>query len=193
MDVRVVAATNRDLEAAVKQGGFREDLYFRLNVVPIEVPPLRNRKSDVPLLIRHFLSDLKKGPQEFVVAPGIYDRLMKYDWPGNVRELRNLVERAVVLDSPDLLGQVGSKLSQIPEPDPPPMTENPWMFDEQITYKEAKQSVLDTFEQKFFEQRLRQNKGNVSRTAETLGMHRKNLQEKLDRLGINPKEVPDSE
>ncbi|MCA9446491.1 MAG: sigma-54-dependent Fis family transcriptional regulator, partial [Candidatus Omnitrophica bacterium] len=193
VDVRVVAATNRDLEAAVKEGTFREDLYFRLNVVPLEVPPLRDRKSDVPLLVRHFMNDLKKTPEEFFVPPSIYDRLMKYDWPGNVRELRNLVERAVVLDSPELLGQIGSKLSQVPEPAPVVQAEEPWLGDDQITYKEAKQAVLDRFERKFFEHRLRQNRGNVSRTAETLGMHRKNLQEKLDRLGINPKEVTEDQ
>lgn len=193
VDVRVVAATNRNLEAAVREGKFREDLYFRLNVVPIEAPPLRDRKSDIPLLVNHFLGELKKDSKEFFIPPSVYDRLMKYDWPGTVRELRNLVERAVVLDSPELLGAVGSKLSQTPEPPPSPSILEAWMADDQASYKDAKQAVLDAFETKFFAHRLRLHRGNVSRTAETLGMHRKNLQEKLDRLGINPRDAVEEE
>ncbi|MDH3214325.1 MAG: sigma 54-interacting transcriptional regulator, partial [Myxococcales bacterium] len=100
VDIRIIAATNNDLEAMVRAGRFREDLWFRLNVFPIEVPPLRDRKGDLPALLQHFIerkaSELKIGetPQ---LAPGAIDRLMAYDWPGNVRELENLVERAMIL------------------------------------------------------------------------------------------------
>ena len=100
VDVRIVSATNRDLETLVKKGQFREDLYFRLNVFPILVPPLRVRRNDIPLLVHHFI---QKKAHEMVLsdipttAPGEIDRLMQYDWPGNVRELENAVERAIIL------------------------------------------------------------------------------------------------
>jgi DNA-binding NtrC family response regulator len=193
VDVRVVAATNRNLEEAVKSGRFREDLFFRLNVVPILVPPLRHHSSDVPILIAHFLKKHGKGPENFPIPPGIYERLMKYEWPGNVRELHNLVERAVVLDSPELLGQVGTSLSPPPEIPVGHLLDDALFGDESLTYKEAKQKVLDDFERKFFGSWLARCKGNVSKTAESLGMHRKNLQEKLDRLELNPRERGDSQ
>jgi len=188
VDVRVVAATNRNLEEEVRAGHFREDLYFRLNVVPIQVPPLRDRPSDIPMLISHFLSDLGRSAEEFPMSPTLYDRLSKYEWPGNVRELRNLVERAVVLDAPELLGQVGTSISPPPEQVDSESAESFWIENEDVTYKDAKQRVLTRFETRFFKAVLKRNRGNVSQTADSLGMHRKNLQEKLDRLGINPKE-----
>jgi two-component system NtrC family response regulator/two-component system response regulator HydG len=99
VDVRVVAATNRDLEAEVKAGRFREDLYYRLNVVSVVLPPLRKRKTDVPALVQHFLERYGQmhGKQMKGLAPGTLNVLLAYDWPGNVRELGNVVERAVVL------------------------------------------------------------------------------------------------
>jgi DNA-binding NtrC family response regulator len=193
VDVRVVAATNRNLEIAVKTGQFREDLYYRLNVVPIQVPPLRNHPSDIPILVAHFLKDLGKEPSEFPLSPQIQDRLSKYEWPGNIRELRNLVERAVVLDAPELLGQVGASLAPSPETPNIESEEDIWLFDEKTPYKDAKQHVIDQFERKFFKRALERNNGNVSRTAEALTMHRKNLQEKLERLGLNPKEFAESD
>jgi formate hydrogenlyase transcriptional activator len=99
VDVRVMAATNRDLGEAVRSGRFRADLYYRLNVFPIEVPPLRDRRSDIPQLVMFFLADLSKklGKRVDAVSPRTLDRLTQYPWPGNVRELRNVLERAVVL------------------------------------------------------------------------------------------------
>jgi DNA-binding NtrC family response regulator len=192
VDVRVVAATNRKLEQEVKAGNFREDLYYRLNVVPLEIPPLRDRASDIPHLVAHFLRNQKRTPENFVIPTWIQDRLMKYDWPGNVRELRNVVERAVVLDAPELLGQVGASLSPPPEIPEPKTEDLRFDFDEEMPYKDAKQKVVDAFEKEFFTKALQRFGGNVSRTAESLGMHRKNLQEKLDRLEINPKEYSKS-
>jgi len=192
VDVRVVAATNRVLEQEVKRGNFREDLYYRLNVVPIQTPPLRDHPSDIPLLIAHFLIDLGKDPEEFTLSPEIQSRLMKYEWPGNVRELRNLVERAVVLGMPELLGQVGANLAPPPEILGPEKGNESWLVDADLTYKEAKQQVVDDFERRFFKLALKRHGGNVSRTAESLAMHRKNLQEKLDRLDLNPKDIDGS-
>jgi DNA-binding NtrC family response regulator len=192
VDVRVVAATNRNLGERVKSGHFREDLFFRLNVVPILVPPLRNHPTDIPILVAHFLKEHGKTPDNFHIPPEVTESMMKYEWPGNVRELRNLVERAVVLDAPELMGQIGTSLSPSPEMIERRSVDDAWLDDESVTYKEAKQKVLDDFERKFFGNCLRRNCGNVSRAADALGMHRKNLQEKLDRLGLNPKELGDS-
>ena len=105
VDVRVIAATNRDLEEAVRAGRFRSDLFYRLNVFPIQVPPLRERRSDIPLLVMFFLSRFAKklGKKVEAVPQGIMDLLTAYDWPGNIRELQNLIERAVVLSQGPVL------------------------------------------------------------------------------------------
>jgi transcriptional regulator with GAF, ATPase, and Fis domain len=99
IDARVIAATNRDLQKAIRNGDFREDLYYRLNVFPIEVPPLRERKEDIPLLVRHFISkySAKTGKQFKETSQKVMDRLMDYNWPGNIRELENIIERAVIV------------------------------------------------------------------------------------------------
>ncbi len=97
VDVRVIAATNRDLETAMRQGEFREDLYYRLNVVTLNLPPLRERRRDVPLLVEHFLAKYAEELGEHGVAPEALDRLVGHDWPGNVRELENVIQRAMVL------------------------------------------------------------------------------------------------
>ena len=117
VDVRWVAATNRDLAAEVKAGKFREDLYYRLNVVAVTLPPLRRRKSDVPLLVTHFIEKYAQAYGKDVkgLAPGTLDALLAYDWPGNVRELENAVERAVVL----------TKSTQLTADDLPPTLRGP--------------------------------------------------------------------
>jgi transcriptional regulator with GAF, ATPase, and Fis domain len=99
IDARVIAATNRDLQKAIRNGDFREDLYYRLNVFPIEVPPLRERKEDIPLLVRHFINkySAKTGKQIKETSQKVMDRLMEYNWPGNIRELENIIERAVII------------------------------------------------------------------------------------------------
>jgi transcriptional regulator with GAF, ATPase, and Fis domain len=102
VNVRIIAATHRDLQKMVKQGSFREDLWFRLNVFPIEIPPLRDRKADIPALVQHFI--LRKSrelnlPLQQALAPGTLDKMMQYHWPGNVRELQNLIERALIVSA----------------------------------------------------------------------------------------------
>ncbi|RME47480.1 MAG: sigma-54-dependent Fis family transcriptional regulator [Deltaproteobacteria bacterium] len=103
VDVRIIAATSQDLEARIQEGTFREDLFYRLNVLPIQVPPLRERKSDIPLLVNHFIAKVRRMMEDdeqgepFKIEPAVFDRLTAYDWPGNVRELENCIERAVVL------------------------------------------------------------------------------------------------
>jgi DNA-binding NtrC family response regulator len=189
VDVRIIAATNVDLKARVKEGIFREDLYYRLNVVPITLPPLRNRRDDIPLLLRHFLETRYHANEEVVKSLLDEDKLRAlshYRWPGNVRELENIIERAVVLGTTDLAGLMGVP----PAPSSAKTTESSAKemdFDEH-SYRDAKQSVLESFERRFFTRLLKKSRGNVSRAAEMCRMHRKNLHTKLVELQINPRE-----
>ncbi len=171
VDVRVVAATNKNLEELVKQGKFREDLFYRLNVVRIEVPPLRERKDDIPLLIAHFLKEFEAEAKDLgKTITGVDSRarsaLYKYDWPGNIRELRNCMESAVVMCS-------GGEITL----DDLPPTISKATAAENITIPAG--STLEEAEKIVIEQTLAANKGNKSKTAELLGIGRKTLQRKL--------------
>lgn len=171
VDVRVVAATNKNLEELVKQGKFREDLFYRLNVVRIEVPPLRERKDDIPLLIAHFLKEFEAEAKDLgKTITGVDNRarsaLYKYDWPGNIRELRNCIESAVVMCS-------GGEITL----DDLPPTISKATSAESITIPAG--STLEEAEKIVIEQTLAANKGNKSKTAELLGIGRKTLQRKL--------------
>lgn len=171
VDVRVVAATNKNLEELVKQGKFREDLFYRLNVVRIEVPPLRERKDDIPLLIAHFLKEFEAEAKDLgKTITGVDSRarsaLYKYDWPGNIRELRNCIESAVVMCS-------GGEITL----DDLPPTISKATAAENITIPAG--STLEEAEKIVIEQTLAANKGNKSKTAELLGIGRKTLQRKL--------------
>jgi two-component system nitrogen regulation response regulator NtrX len=175
VDVRVIAATNKDLLKASREGAFREDLYYRLNVVPITVPPLRERSSDIPLLVEHFLRDsareLGQAPKK--VARSAMERLREYSWPGNVRELKNLVERMVILSAGPTI-----EVSDLPDFAPAEKAEG--RFFDIDTYPDFK----DATEKEFFERKLRLYNHNVSKTARRLGMQRSNLYKKLEKYGI---------
>ncbi len=175
VDVRVVAATNKDLLKASREGSFREDLFYRLNVVPITVPPLRERASDIPLLVEHFLQqtarELGQAPKK--MSRGALDALREYAWPGNVRELKNLVERLVIL-SPGRSIEV----KDLPALAPVERAEGRY-FD-----IEAYAEFKDVVEKEFFERKLRVYNHNVSKTARRLGMQRSNLYKKLEKYGI---------
>jgi two-component system nitrogen regulation response regulator NtrX len=175
VDVRVIAATNKDLLKASREGSFREDLFYRLNVVPITVPPLRERASDIPLLVEHFLqqtaSELGQAPRK--VSRAAMERLQEYAWPGNVRELKNLVERMVILSSGP-----GIEVSDLPDLAVAEKSEGRY-FDIG-TYVEFKDAV----EKEFLERKLRLFNHNVSKTARRLGMQRSNLYKKLEKYGI---------
>jgi DNA-binding NtrC family response regulator len=171
-DVRIVAATNKDLKAEIEKGTFREDLYFRLNVVNIHVPPLRERKEDLPLLITSFLREF--AAENGKPVEGVDDKaraaLYGYDWPGNVRELRNCIESAVVM----------SKGPVITEGDLPPTirdnNDDGWI-------RIPLGSTLDEAEKIIIRDTLSAQKGNKSRAAETLGIGRKTLHRKLAEWG----------
>ncbi|MEX1232797.1 MAG: sigma-54 dependent transcriptional regulator, partial [Planctomycetaceae bacterium] len=176
VDVRVVAATNRDLEQAVEEGKFRKDLYFRLHVVEIAVPPLREHKTDIPRLVRYFVERFAKKSGQ--VIRGISDKAMEmlsaYDWPGNIRELQNAVERAVVLCSSDIIQVSDIHLSTLGSSDPAsvPGVASPG------GYREA---PLDVIEQEHILTTLQLTNGNKTRAAQILGIERSTLDRKLKR------------
>jgi DNA-binding NtrC family response regulator len=189
VDVRIIAATNQDLEAKVGAGTFREDLYYRLNVVPIVLPSLRERPEDLPLLIEHFLATvatrLKREPK--TLAAEAYRTLLACEWKGNVRELEHAIEQAVVLASgaeiqvDDLPAPVRGGLAA---PSPAGVsTAAPG--DGPVSFKEAKQRVIESFERQFIIEALERHRGNISKAAEELGMYRQHLQLKLSEYGID--------
>lgn len=183
VDVRVIAATNKDLEEEIRLGHFREDLYYRLNVLPFHVPPLRERREDIPRLVLHFLEYFcsKEGRETKAIAPAALTTLQAYSWPGNVRELKNIVERLVIM-TPD---------SSIQETHLPPSmrskraapTESRGLGLTGVdasNFKEAKEE----FEKEFILAKLEENDWNISRTAEAIDIERSNLHRKIKSFGI---------
>src|SRR5450631_4210888 len=181
VDVRVIASTNKDLEEEIAKGNFREDLFYRLNVVPFVVPPLRERKEDIPLFARHFLKEFAaaygRRPRE--ITDDAIDTLMRYSWPGNVRELRNVIERIVIMNPTTtrfdrkhltpLVHREGSRRS---------------VNGEFSTLHQARAA----YERDYILKKLDESHGNVSRTAEVLGLERSHLYRKMKSLGIAAKE-----
>jgi DNA-binding NtrC family response regulator len=187
VDVRVVAATNQDLATAIREKRFREDLFYRLNVIQIETPPLRARKSDVPLLVQHFLKRLheEKGAGPCTIAPQALARLAAHDWPGNVRELENTMERLVVLKGtgeigledlpPALRAESAGASASAATPKLPP---------EGLSLSEA----VDRFESELIRQALEQTHWNKNQAAKLLGTNRTTLLEKIKKRGLAPEE-----
>jgi DNA-binding NtrC family response regulator len=210
IDVRVISATNRDLQAAVNAEKFRADLFYRLRVVQLDLPPLRERREDIPLLAEHFLKSYAAKYQLKCTAlsPAALKRLVAYDWPGNVRELRNAIERSAVLaDGPVLQAEdlppeltvasqanataakpadIFQRTNAVEAADVLPI---PYLTD----FREARRE----FERAYIERVLNETGGNVTRAAERVGMHRQSLQQKLKDLGLTRRfvlndETPDS-
>ncbi|HEX9082821.1 MAG TPA: sigma-54 dependent transcriptional regulator, partial [Holophagaceae bacterium] len=182
VDVRVITATNKDLAGEIAKGRFREDLYFRLAVIPLRVPPLRERPEDIIPLAEAFISRIARqyGRPPKRLGPDAKDTLLRHDWPGNVRELKNLMERAVILGrGPELrtsdLGPLAVR--HLAEPDP-------FSFPEFPSLKEAR----DWFEGQYLQRELKLQNGNMTRVAERVGMDRSNLYKRLKALGIEPRE-----
>jgi two-component system, NtrC family, nitrogen regulation response regulator NtrX len=177
VDVRVIAASNRDLPAVIAQGGFREDLFYRLNVIPIEVPPLRHRRDDVPALIEHFIAvfSAENGKRLKTMSPEALAYFLAYDWPGNVRELRNMVERLVIMTMGDVIGP-----DDLPAPLRPKGAAGG--SEGQRSLKDAR----DGFERAYILAELRANDWNMTRTADRLGIERSHLYRKIKQYGITP-------
>ncbi|MGA9525061.1 MAG: sigma-54 dependent transcriptional regulator, partial [Myxococcaceae bacterium] len=176
VNVRVIAATHRNLRAEVEKGTFRRDLYFRLNVVPVHVPPLRERTEDLPVLTHAILGQLQRT--DFEVSEELLERFRAYHWPGNVRELRNVIERAV--------SGGGSEL----EPDPawsgdgqqPAPSANAGLAD--LPFKEAKDRLVEGFTREYLETLFRKHGGNVSAVARAAGIARNHVYNLLTRYGL---------
>ena len=181
VDVRVIAATNKDLEEEIKEGNFREDLYFRLNVLPFVVPPLRDRKDDIQRLTKHFLQYFcsKESREIKSISSEALEALIQYDWPGNVRELKNLIERLVIM-TPSQVIRVADLPQAINPSQKRPVPSAPLVADLPDSYREAK----ELFEKQFLLKKLQKHKWNISRTAEEIGLERSNLHRKIKAYGI---------
>lgn len=180
-DVRVLAATNKDLEKEMEEGRFRQDLYYRLNVIPLRVPPLRERKEDIPLLVSHFLGELamKEGETEKSMTEDALAVLMEHNWPGNVRELKNVIERLVIMTPSDVIS--GSDIPPIVKGSQDVAWDDSWYAVN--SYRQAKMN----FEKRYLAKKLREYEGNVSRTAEAIGLERSNLHRKIKSYGLEVK------
>jgi two-component system nitrogen regulation response regulator NtrX len=185
VDVRVIAATNKDLEKEIEAGSFRDDLYFRLNVIPFHVPPLRERREDIPVLARHFVEVLsaEHGRRPKPLAPEAMEALARLPWPGNVRELRNIIERLVIMAPGDRIERQhlpSSLLESLPGgADESSVTV-------ESTTARSLAAAREEFERQFILRRYRECGGNMSRTAEALGVERSNLYRKMKGYGLLP-------
>jgi DNA-binding NtrC family response regulator len=175
IDVRVIAATNQDLRAALEQGSFREDLYYRLNVVPINIPPLRTRKADIPFLAQHFLARLgpECGSRVTSLTDAALQKLMEYHWPGNVRELENVIERSLVMSTGVVLDADDIKMESVPR-------HNPQGTSAQL----PEGTTLDEYEQQIIRDALSRAGGNKSQAARLLGLTRNALRYRLSQMGL---------
>jgi two-component system nitrogen regulation response regulator NtrX len=189
VDVRVIAATNKNLEEEIRAGRFREDLYFRLNVIPFHVPPLRERREDVPLLARHFVEVLsaEHGHRPRTIAPEVLEVLAELPWPGNVRELRNSIERLVIMtpgERIELRHLPASLVEALPAGASPAARAAP----EQPEPPElgTLATAREDFERRYILKKYRESGGNMSRTAEALGVERSNLYRKMKSYGLLP-------
>src|SRR5882672_3024746 len=179
VDVRVIAASNRDLPALIRDGRFREDLYYRLNVIPIEVPPLRVRTEDIPLLVDHFIRSFsaENGKRVKTLSGEALAYFLAYEWPGNVRELRNMVERLVIMAPHDVI-----EADDLPAPLRPKERWSEGGEARERTLREAR----DGFERAYILAELRANDWNMTRTSERLGIERSHLYRKIKAYGIAP-------
>jgi two-component system nitrogen regulation response regulator NtrX len=180
VDVRVIASTNKDLEEEISRGNFREDLFYRLNVIPFSVPPLRERKEDIPLLARYFLKEFagRYGRRPREVTDDAVETLMRYSWPGNVRELRNVIERIVIMN-PTAIRFDRKHLPPLVYRDGSRRTTGDFQ-----TLHQARAA----YERDYILKKLDDNHGNISRTAEVLGLERSHLYRKMRTLGISIRE-----
>jgi DNA-binding NtrC family response regulator len=189
VDLRVIAATRKDLRSEVEKGKFREDLYFRLNVVPIVAPALRDRRDDIPLLVDHFLSSMAPpGEEPRTLSEATLAALMGHDWPGNVRELRNVIERALALgsDPGHLVAPLGDHPLTIGGARAPAES---FAFQAGVSFRDHKERWNEQFERRYLEWLLKRADGNISKAARDADMDRKYLHKLLKKYGIDAGEV----
>ena len=182
VDVRVIAATHKDLHRAMKERLFREDLFYRLNVVPIKLPPLRERLDDVPFLAAHFLNKYSAKNQKRIssMSPEALSALIRYSYPGNVRELENIIERAVIMEKGDTLGRIDLRQTGTGETFDFPSAQS----GELQPFRKTKTHLIERFEKDYFTQMLKLYNGNMSKAAHHAGIDIKNFHEKMARYGL---------
>jgi two-component system nitrogen regulation response regulator NtrX len=179
VDVRVIASTNKDLEEEIAKGNFREDLFYRLNVVPFFVPPLRERKQDIPLLVREFLAEFGRqyGRPRMEIGAEALEALDRYHWPGNVRELKNVIERVLILNP---------RVLRIERKHLPPLTHKTGSRSTQDF--STLQQARDAYEREYIQKKIEEARNNISHAAELLGLERSHLYRKMKALGIAARE-----
>ncbi len=179
-DVRVLAATNKDLEREMEEGRFRQDLYYRLHVIPLTVPPLRERKEDIPLLVNHFIREfsLEEEGRQKTVTDDALEILMVHDWPGNVRELKNIVERLIIMTAAGVIDA---------QDIPPLIRENRKMdhIDMVLHPADSLKDARQEFEKKYILKKLAENDWNITKTADSIGLERSNLHKKIKSFGLD--------
>jgi DNA-binding NtrC family response regulator len=217
VDVRLLTATNRDLAAEIANGGFRDDLFYRLNVVPIHLPALRERRQDIPLLVDHFLARFNERLKKQITAvePEAIERLVAHNWPGNIRELENVIERTILfcegpqirlVDLPAEFAGLSPSSSHpelpvvattsavssapLPSPAPSPPSVVPAVGDEVGSLKEAVRVETERVERELIQRALDETGGNVTQAARKLQISRKSLQTKMKELGLRDREQP---
>jgi DNA-binding NtrC family response regulator len=198
-DVRIVAATNRNLQHEVEEGNFREDLYYRFAVVKVSLPPLRERPEDIPLLVEYFLQDANEmaGREDVDVSYKTMEKLKRHRWPGNVRELKNFVERAVLLTQGD---KIETRFLDVDEPTPsdPEVAQQSassmadLAINENLPFKDAKNRLIEEFERTYWSELLQRTGGNVSEAARVAGVHRKSVEYILKKHDISREEISEA-
>jgi len=180
--VRVIASSNKDLEKEIEMGTFREDIYYRLNVIPIEVPPLRNRIEDIPQLMEIFFDECAKQNRsnKKVVSQNVFDLLLTYSWPGNVRELKNLVERLTIMTDKDVIYEY-----DLPSPYNPKAKDSVESDDAHLFLNNSIKKAKEMFEREFIKRKLIQNGNNIAKTADNIGVQRSYLYRKLKKLNLS--------
>ncbi len=183
VDVRIISATNQDLDGRVKRNDFRIELFYRLNVVPIHIPPLRERIEDIPLLVKYFIQGLNKAFNKNIqhITPRALKQLMQHDWPGNVRELENVLERAFVTTEDDTIDQVIFSCG----PGRGLAGNSGETLDTEIPFHVAKSLLVNRFEKAYIHEALNRNQGNVSATAKRTGISSRTLWRKIRAYGLN--------
>jgi Nif-specific regulatory protein len=180
VNIRIIAATNRDLEALIREGKFREDLYYRLNIFPIVVPPLRERKTDIILLANHFIEKYAKEMDKKIVSISVSatDMLMHYHWPGNVRELENCIERAIILCTDGVI-RTHHLPPNLQKSDDSPIHES----------KGTLQDMLISLENKMITDALKRCHGNMAKAARILGLTERIMGLRVAKFGIDPRQM----
>ncbi len=179
VNVRVIAASNKGLEEEIERGSFREDLYYRLNVIPIKVPALRQRCEDIPLLVDIFLAESAKQNQTTgkKLNPKALDLLCSYPWPGNVRELKNLLERLTIMVKKDIIED-----TDLPDSYHPGGVKHPELLEPQFLLMDDFKEAKKAFEKEFIQKKLFLNNNNITKTAKTIGVGRSYLHKKIKKL-----------